>query len=356
VPDQIDALVSSVNKKAGAPLLIRGRDLMSLEILRTTTGSLAFDLMLGGGWPLNCWNEVIGGESHGKTTLVLKTLAANQQIKPGYHTLWIASEEFNIPWAIALGVNVEQITFAMTNVMEEAFDICLRFLDDRACDALVIDSYPALTPGSEIENPIGDMFPALGARLMNKFMRKSNTTQRRSLTEEDRPCLGIIVNQWREKIGVMMGDPRTTPGGRGKNFHYFTRVEVTRAGWIEQGTLKVGQEIKAKTLKNKTAPPQRVAQVDFYFHDAAPFHQGDYDSVKELSSIAMAYEVIKRKGAFYLFRERKWQGKEAVLASIREEPDLAAEIDTGVRALILDTTKSAVQLPRPKRRVPARQK
>lgn len=331
----LDELIAKTNKKAGGTLIVRGSDLRDTTIPRITTGSLAFDLMLGGGWPLNCWNEVIGNESNGKTVMVLKTIAACQAQNPDHETLWIASEDFVPDWAETLGVNLDRVAVASTKVMEEAYQLVIDAIDGRAVDAVVIDSYPALIPTVEDEKTMHEMSVGLGARLTGQFMRKSNKAQRRSLDEEDRPCLGIIINQWREKIGVMYGDPRTTPGGKAKNFSYFTRVEVTRDDWVERGTSKVGISIKAKTIKNKTAPPQRTGLVDFYFQDSSPFHQGDYDTVKEVSSIAISLEVVSRRGAMYHFGEQKWRGKEEFLDALRQDLDLQRDIVEQVKRMVL---------------------
>ena len=256
MPSEIDALINQINKKQQENILVRGSDLRHITYQRVTTGSLAFDLMLGGGWPLNCWNEVIGSESHGKTTMVLKTIAANEALNPNYHTLWVAAEEFDPEWAAVLGVNLDNFTFVLTNVMENAYDAVLAILEERAVDAVVIDSYPALVPSEEDDKNMMELTVGRGAYMTNKFMRKSMAVQRRSLTEPDRPCLSILINQWRERIGVMFGDPRTTPGGKGKNYRFLTRVEVAREEWIsDTAKRKVGQVIKARTLKNKTAPP-----------------------------------------------------------------------------------------------------
>jgi recombination protein RecA len=153
--------------------------------------------------------------------------------------------------------------------------------------------------------------------------------------EDERPCLGIIINQWREKIGVMHGDPRTTPGGKAKNFAYFTRVEMARQDWIEVGSNKVGITTKAKTLKNKTAAPQRTGVVDFYFEDTPGFSKGSYDVVKEVANIALTLDIVKRTGAYYLFANEKWHGKEEFYAALRSEVDLREQIDAEVRKLIL---------------------
>src|SRR5215510_6485204 len=216
---------------------------------RVTTGSLSFDIMLGGGWPLNCWNEIIGNESHGKTVMALKTLAANMADNPNYRALWVASEDFNPDWAQDLGVDLDRLVIAPVNVMEQAYEIMLKALDSQSVDAVILDSYPALIPSTEGEAAMDEFAVGVGARLTNKLMRKSPPAQRRK--EGERPCLGLIINQWREKIGVLFGDPRTTPGGRGKNFSFFTRVEVTRDSWIEDDSkVKVGLNIKAMCMKN----------------------------------------------------------------------------------------------------------
>lgn len=321
---ELNNIVNKMNKKFGAGTLVRGSDLKgeSLAIQRATTGSLAFDIMLGGGWPLNQWNEIIGNPSNGKTVMTLKTIAANQAKDPGYETLWIASEDFVFPWAESLGVDLNRVTIATTNVMEDAYQIIVEALDARAMDAVVIDSLPALVPGDEAERQMAEWTMGLGARLTGQFMRKSSKVQKRSLTETDRPCLGIIINQWREKIGVMYGDPRTTPGGNAKNYGFFTRVEVSRDEWIEHQKRRVGLSIKAKTIKNKTAPAHRVASVDFYFDDVPGFPAGSYDTIKEMFILGTAYEIIERAGAYYSFGDERWQGKDAALAGIREDLEL----------------------------------
>ena len=319
----LEEIIARVNKKYGSDTLVRGDQINNTAVPRCTTGSLAFDVMLGGGWPLNQWNEIIGNESNGKTVMVLKTIAANQALNPEHHTLWIASEEFVPDWAMALGVDLSRVTLATTNVMEEAYQIVIDTLDARAVDAVVIDSLPALVPGEEDEKTMEQFAVGLGARLTGKFMRKSSKAQKRSLVDKERDCLGLIINQWREKIGIVYGDPRTTPGGKAKNFHYFTRVEVARDEWLENDKKKVGLAIKARTLKNKTAPPQRMGVVDFYFDDCSPFHKGEYDSVKEVFSLAVASDLVTRRGAYYEYQGNRWQGKDSVLASLREEPELA---------------------------------
>lgn len=351
----LDDLVAKGNKKYGEGMLVRGSQLKTLEVMRAPTGSLAFDLMLGGGWPLNCWNEIIGQESSGKTTMVLKTVAANMARDKNYECLWIAAEDFVWDWAVSLGIDLKRIVVAQTRVMEHAYQTVVDALDARACDAVVIDSYPALTPTIEDEKLMEEMSVGLGAKLTNQFMRKSNNAGRRSLVVEDRPCLGLLINQWREKIGGY-GDPRTTPGGKGKNFAAFTRVETMRDDWIEApGPTKVGMSIKAKTIKNKTAPPQRTGQVDFYFEDHHPFHRGEYDRIKEISNIAVAFDILERHGAWYHYGEEKWNGKDAVTAAMREDLDLQDRVSDDVfRRVLHKEPPKRVRRPASRPAVPAK--
>jgi recombination protein RecA len=142
--------------------------------------------------------------------------------------------------------------------------------------------------------------------------------------------LGLIINQYRMKIGVMHGDPRTTPGGEGKNYAFFTRCEIRRDEWIEVGSgtnkIRIGQRIKVRTLKNKTAPPQRVAYFDFYFAEGGNCAPGEYDFAKEVASLAVVKDIVTRKGGWFYFGDRKWQGIESVIDSIREEIDLKEEL------------------------------
>ena len=172
----------------------------------------------------------------------------------------------------------------------------------------------------------------LGARLTGKFFRKSSKAQKRSLIEEDRGCTGIIINQWREKIGVMWGDNRTTPGGKAKNFHYFARVEVKRDEWLKEKDETVGQSIKGRTIKNKTHRPQQSAVVDFYFADSANFKFGSFDTIKDMVNIGIAAGLIERAGAFYSYEGERWQGKDKTLEGIREDAGLQRHLRDAVFA------------------------
>jgi recombination protein RecA len=226
--------------------------------------------------------------------------------------------------------------------MEEAYDAVLAFAESKSVDAIVIDSLPALVPGPEDEKSMDEMTVGRGALITNKFFRKAGAAMKRSLVESERPILGIIINQYRMKIGVMHGDPRTTPGGEGKNYAFFTRAEVRRDEWIEIGSgnnkQRVGQRIKIRVLKNKTAPPQRVAFVDFYFAPFSIYEAGDYDIAKEVAAMSIIKNIVDRKGGWIYYGDKKWNGQEALVNSIREEVDLLEEL----REKVLTTPDSFI--------------
>lgn len=319
--ESLESIISSINKKYGERVIVQGNEVKE-EVPRITTGILAYDLMLGGGWPMNQWSEIIGDESSGKTAIAYKTIAANQAIDPDWIAMWIAAEEFVPDYAKAIGVDLDRLWVVETNVMEQVYDLIIRAMENRAVDCIVLDSLPALVPGDEAEKMMDEFSVGLGARLTGKFFRKSSKAQKRSLIDEDRGCTGLVINQWREKIGVMYGDPRTTPGGKAKNFHYFCRVEVKRDEWLKLKDEPVGQTIRARTMKNKTYRPQQVAVVDFYFAECFPFNLGDFDVIKDIVNICISIDVITRTGAYYNFNGQKWQGKDSLLLAVREDVDL----------------------------------
>ena len=205
----------------------------------------------------------------------------------------------------------------MTNVMEHAYDAVLAVMDERACDAVVIDSYPALVPSEEDEKKMMELTVGRGAYFTNKFMRKSYAAMARSLTEYDRPCLGLFVNQWRERIGVF-GRPTHHARRQGQELPFLTRVEVAREEWLTTtAKIKVGQVIKARTIKNKTAPPQRTARSTSTSMTTRSTPKGRMTPCKQVHAIALATDIIEQKGAWYYFGEQKWQGEKAVLAEMQ---------------------------------------
>jgi len=328
--DEAKKIVAQLNKKFGNNVVVLASDIRSDLIPRITSGSTTLDYVLGGGFPGNQWNELIGEPSHGKTAVALKTIAANQASNPDHTTVWVAAEQWVPEYAEMCGVDTTRVIVIETSIMEEAYQSVIQFAESKSVDAIVIDSLPALSPAPEMEKDMSEMTIGKGALLTNKFFRVVGTAMKRSLIEDERPVLGLIINQYRMKIGVMHGDPRTTPGGEGKNYAFFTRCEIRRDEWIEIGSgtnkIRIGQRIKVRTLKNKTAPPQRVAYFDFYFANGGFCLPGEYDFAKEIASLAVVKGIIQRKGGWYYYGERKWQGIEPVIDSIRGEIDLKEEL------------------------------
>lgn len=332
-------VLNALNKKMGADTVVLGSDITETGG-RFTTGSLSIDMALGGGWPTNQWHEIIGEASNGKTAIALKTIAANQKKDPEFTTVWVAAEEWVAEYALLCGVDTSRVYVVSTNVMEEAYEAVIQIIESKTVDCVVIDSLPALVPSSEDEKEMEESTVGRSALLTNKFFRKVGKASKRSLTEHEKPFIGLMINQWRSKIGVMYGDPRTTPGGLGKDYAFFTRIEVRRDDWIEAGTgqekRRVGQSIKVRTIKNKSAPPSQVAVVDFYFADGGEVPAGDFDFGKEIIAMGIMNKVITRAGAYYRYGDRQWQGQDAMLSSIREEVDLKETLERDV----LDSIKA----------------
>jgi recombination protein RecA len=340
---ELAKIITKLNKKFGDGTIVLGEQIRDDIISRTTTGSLALDVILGGGWPTNQWHEVVGEASNGKTALALKTIAANQERDPEFTTVWVAAEQWVPSYAEMCGVDVSRVYVINTNIMEEAYEAVIAFVEAKAIDCVVIDSLPALVPGAEDEKDMDEATVGRGALLTGKFFRKVGKASKRSLTETERPFIGLVINQYRMKIGVMYGDPRTTPGGEAKNYAFFTRVEVKRDDWIEVGSgqdkRRVGQTIKVRTLKNKSAPPSQTAYLDFYFANGDACTAGEYDFSKEIVALGILNKVIVRAGAYYRYNGQQWQGADALVKSIREEIDLKEALDKDVRKAILSASK-----------------
>lgn len=344
MPESTRAFAARLNKMLGDDVIVSAEDLVIPR--RYTSGSLSLDVILGGGFPANQWTEVIGLESSGKTATLLKMLAANQRLDPNFTTIWIAAEHFDSEQADALGVDASRVDIARTQSMEVATQIMVEAAASQDYDCIICDSYPALLPSEEAEKGMDEYTTATGARLLNKFIRKAGPASQRKADGSDRPFFGIIINQWRDQIGGFsrFGVPKTTPGGKGKNYFFYTRVEVARVEYLTEkrpglkDPFTVGQVIRYKTIKNKAAAPQQTASVDFYFR-AAPylgFQRGDYDTAKEYVNTAMLLGVIERHGAYYRFNGDQWQGEAKLLAAVREDLDLRANIQTAVLELASD--------------------
>ena len=331
-------VVANINKKLGAGTVVTADKVRLAE--RITTGSLTLDVVLGGGWPMNHWVELVGEASHGKTALALKTIGANQKLNPEFTAVWIAAEAFDAKYAELCGVDTQRVILVETNSMEDAFDAVIQFMESKAVDMVVVDSLPALVPSAEDEKHMEEFTVGRGALITNKFFRKVASATKRDLVEAERPVLGIMINQYRMKIGVMHGDPRTTPGGLGKDYAYSIRAEVKRDDWLEVGTgqdkRRVGQTIRVRTIKNKTFPPQQTAYLDFYFADGGAIDAGGFDTGKEIVALSILNGIVDRRGGWMYYGERKWQGAQALIDSLREEVVLRDEISRAV----MDTLKS----------------
>lgn len=345
---KLSAIIEEINSKWGDGTVVLGNTI-NWDLPRCPTGSVSLDVALGGGWPMNQWSEIVGDESSGKTLIAMKTIAANQARDPNWMTVWFDAEHTYDPtWAARLGVDSERVLVIPEQGMETVYEMAIKFLASREVDAVVFDSLPALVPEREDESSMETFQVGLGAYLTNKFFRKGGSATKRSLTEQERPVLGLMINQFREKIGVMYGDPRTTPGGKGKNFTYVTRVEVRRDEWIEEKDTRYGQVIKARVFKNKTAVPHKVAVIDFYFDNLPPFEAGQYDTVKEVVNVAVIKGVIVQKhGGIYIFGEKKWKGRQALYTAIRSDDGLYEAI----RGQVMGTPA-----PEPEKSAPARQR
>jgi recombination protein RecA len=340
------ALMASINKDFGEGTVIVASSIAVPR--RFTSGSLALDVALGGGWPGGQWVEIVGKESAGKTAIALKTLAANQKIDPDFTTMWVAAEAFDVDQATALGVDCSRVVVVPTQEMEFAFQVMLEAAESRAVDCIVLDSYPALIPGEEAEKAMDEFTTAVGARLMGKFARKAGKATKRDANGTERPLLGIIINQFRDKIGsfARYGVPQTSPGGHGKDYFYYARLEVSRDDFISEkrpgvaDPVKVGQTIKLRTIKNKSAAPQQIASIDFYFRGAPylGFERGDYDLGKEYFTMGVLFGIIKKSGAWFTYDDRKWHGKDAAVSELR--------LDRGLQATIAGEVLEAARNPK----------
>lgn len=333
--------MKSIQKKHGDHTVMVGSDIVP-NVDTITTGSLSFDAAMGGGWATNHWNEIIGHESAGKSMVVLKTIAANQALYKDWTTVWFASEDFHVPYAEMLGVDMSRLVVVEENLMQVVYASAIDFVDTREVDCIVIDSYPALVTEREDKGGMDEFQPGEAAVLTGKFLRKSNKTMKAPLNGVQRSLTGIIVNQWREKIGGY-GDPRTSPGGKAKNFFYFQRAEVKRAEWINNTRDEhVGQTIKMTNIKNKLSPPGRVGLVDAYFDKGNGHQAGEYDLVKDTIAAAIAYEVIERSGrSTYTFAGKSWPNRPRLEDDIAEDEKVVADLRKEVLQAVKDGVKDA---------------
>ncbi len=325
-------IAAEINKTLKAEIVVPASNMAPLT--RIPTGSLSLDVLLGGGWPVNRWIEVVGDPSNGKTATLLKTIAENQRRDPEFTVVWVAAEDYDKDWAAKCGVVNDRVLLIETNIMEDAYESVLKFLESKTVDMVVIDSLPAMVPITEDEKAMDESTVGRGALLTNKFFRKALSATKRAADGSERGVTCFVVNQWREKIGVMYGDPRTTPGGKGKDYAYSIKVEVRRDKWLEEGTgdnkVKVGLTMAYRATKNKTAPIGNKAFVDFYFKDAEYVDAGQIDFGKEIVSQAVLHGIVERRGGWYYYGSEKWQGQPDLVTQIRSDLTLKESLEKEV--------------------------
>lgn len=316
----IEATTSEIEKKFGKGAIMKyGEDGPDLEIEAIPTGSLALDAALGiGGVPRGRIIEIYGPESSGKTTLSLEVLAEAQAM--GGVVAFIDAEHALDPgYAARIGVDIDEVLISQPDTGEQALEICDMLVRSGAIDVVVVDSVAALVPRAEIEGEIGDTTVGLQARLMSQALRKLAG----SLSKSKTTC--IFINQLREKIGVMFGNPETTPGGRALKFFSSVRMDIRRIDSIKRNGESVGSRVRVKVVKNKVAPPFKQAEFDIMYGTGI-------SKEGSLLDMAVDFDIVNKSGAWFTYgTERLGQGREAAKEFLMANPDLMDEIDHKVR-------------------------
>ena len=315
----LEAALKKIEKNFGKGAVMRMGEKVDTQISTVPSGSLALDAALGvGGYPRGRIVEVYGPESSGKTTVALHAVAEVQ--KRGGTAAYIDAENAMDPaYAEALGVDIDQLILSQPNTGEEGLQIADTLISSGAIDIVVVDSVAALVPRAEIEGEMGDSHVGLQARLMSQALRKLSGTIAKTKT------IAIFINQIREKVGVMFGNPETTPGGRALKFYSTLRLEVRRAEQIKQGANVIGNRVKIKVVKNKVAPPFKVAEVDIMYG------QGISQS-GELLDMAADQDIVDKAGSWYSYKgEKIGQGRENAKKYLEEHPDIYEDIQGQVR-------------------------
>lgn len=332
----LEQVLADIEKQFGKGSIMKLGSESHLNIETTSTGSIALDVALGaGGYPKGRIIEIYGPESSGKTTFALHAIAEIQ--KQGGRAAFIDAEHALDPiYAKNLGVDIDELLLSQPDTGEQALEICEALVRSEAIDIVVIDSVAALVPQAEIEGEMGDSHVGLQARLMSQALRKLSGTLNKTKTT------AIFINQLREKVGVMFGNPETTPGGRALKFYSSIRLEVRRAEQIKQGDSVIGNRTNIKVVKNKVAPPFKVAQVDIMYGEGI-------SKEGEIVDLATEINVLDKSGAWYSYNgEKVGQGKENVKNYLRENTDLRDEIEYKIREHF--DILNGMKKPNPKRR------
>ncbi len=315
----LDQVLADIEKQFGKGSIMKLGENNNMEIEATSSGSLALDLALGvNGFPKGRIIEIFGPESSGKTTVALHAIAEVQ--KKGGRAAFIDAEHALDPvYAKRLGVNIDELLISQPDTGEQALEICEALVRSEAVDIVVIDSVAALVPKAEIEGEMGDSHVGLQARLMSQALRKLSGTVNKTKTT----C--IFINQLREKVGVMFGNPETTPGGRALKFYSTIRLDVRRGEQLKTSDSVIGNKTVIKVVKNKVAPPFKTAVVEIMYGLGI-------SKESEIIDLAVEAGIVDKSGAWYSYNGQKiGQGKENVKALLRENKKLCDELEKKVR-------------------------
>ena len=315
----LDIALSGIEKQFGKGAIMRLGQTTRLSVDSIPTGSIALDLALGiGGVPRGRITEIYGTESSGKTTIALQTIAECQK-RGGVCAFVDAEHALDAEYAAKLGVDIENLFVSQPGTGEEALEIMDYLVRSSAVDIVVLDSVAALVPKAEIEGDMGDSHMGLQARLMSQALRKLSGNISRA------NCAAIFINQIREKIGVMFGNPETTPGGRALKFWSSVRMEVRRTETVKSGTDAIGARTKVKIVKNKVAPPFRIAEFDIMFGEGISIAGGILDMGVDMS-------IITKAGAYFSYGDlRLGQGRENARQFLKDNPQVMKEIEDRIR-------------------------
>lgn len=319
----LELTMGKIEKDFGKGTIMKLGDQASVEIGSISSGSIAMDIALGiGGYPRGRVVEVYGPESSGKTTLALHAIAEAQ--KAGGIAAFIDAEHaFDRFYAEKLGVDVENLLISQPDNGEQALEIVDHLVRSGAIDIIVIDSVAALTPKAEIEGEMGDSRMGLQARLMSQALRKLTA----NINKTNTCCM--FINQLREKIGIMFGNPETTTGGNALKFYASARIDIRRIAQLKEGDEAIGNRVRVKIVKNKLAPPFRKAEFDIMF-GVGISHTG------ELIDLGVEHEILKKAGSWFSYGEtRLGQGRDSVKALLNDNPELADEIEVKLKEILM---------------------
>ncbi|MDD3122562.1 MAG: recombinase RecA [Candidatus Izemoplasmatales bacterium] len=316
----LDIALKEIEKEYGkGAVMILGDAGTTLNVESISTGSISLDAALGvGGYPRGRIIEIYGPESSGKTTFALHAIAQVQKLG-GYAAFIDAEHALDPVYAKALGVDIDSLILSQPDTGEQGLEITEALIRSGAIDIVVIDSVAALVPEAEIRGEMGDSHVGLQARLMSQAMRKLSGVLSKS------QCIAIFINQIREKVGVMFGNPEITPGGRALKFYSSVRLEIRKGDQIKEGNDIVGNQAKVKVVKNKVAAPFKTCVIDLVFGQGM-------SRLGEIVDLAVEHEFIKKSGSWYAFNEQKiGQGRENVKKYLQDNPELANELETLIR-------------------------